>query len=122
MVDAPAAAASWVVQQLRASGWKVKSQVRDTPHGEGVMIAAKAGAANKLGYLAAHSAIVLICISALFDGDMVIRAQMWLGDKAVFKGNGLIADVPAESRLALNNPTYRAICWCRRARRPAQSS
>ena len=107
MADAPAAATSRVVQQLRASGWKVKTQVRDTPHGEGVMIAAKAGAANKLGYLAAHSAIVLICIGALFDGDMVIRAQMWLGDKAVFKGNGLIADVPAESRLALNNPTYR---------------
>lgn len=107
MADAPAAAASRVVQQLRASGWKVKTQVRDTPHGEGVMIAAKAGAANKLGYLAAHSAIVLICVGALFDGDMVIRAQMWLGDKAVFKGNGLIADVPAESRLALNNPTYR---------------
>ena len=107
MADAPAAATSRVVQQLRASGWKVKTQVRDTPHGEGAMIAAKAGAANKLGYLAAHSAIVLICIGALFDGDMVIRAQMWLGDKAVFKGNGLIADVPAESRLALNNPTYR---------------
>ena len=100
-------AAARVVQQLQSSGWKVKTQVRETPNGEGVMIAAKAGAANKLGYLAAHSAIVLICIGALFDGDMVVRAQMWLGDKTVFKGNGLIADVPAENRLALNNPTYR---------------
>ena len=100
-------AAARVSRQLRAGGWRVKTQTRETPHGQGVMVAAKAGAVNKVGYLAAHSAIVLICIGALFDGDMVVRAQMWLGDKTVFKGGGLIADVPAENRLSLNNPTFR---------------
>jgi cytochrome c biogenesis protein len=42
----------------------VKLQQRDTPKGPGPgwMVAAKAGAANKIGYIAAHSAIVLVCL------------------------------------------------------------
>jgi cytochrome c biogenesis protein len=43
----------------------------------GWMVAAKAGGANKLGYLAAHSAIVLVCLGGLLDGDLIVRAQMW---------------------------------------------
>jgi cytochrome c biogenesis protein ResB len=31
------------------------------------MVAAKAGSANKLGYIAAHSAIVLVCLGGLLD-------------------------------------------------------
>jgi len=92
---------------LVESGWKVKLQPRDTPTGQGWMVAAKTGAANKLGYLAAHSAIVLVCIGGLLDGDLIVRAQMWLNDKTVFSGGGLIADVPEQHRLPLNNPTFR---------------
>ncbi|MDP4609528.1 MAG: cytochrome c biogenesis protein ResB [Burkholderiaceae bacterium] len=93
--------------QLTRAGWRVKTQERDTPHGAGVMVAAKKGAANKLGYLAAHSAIVLICVGALFDGDMVVRAQMWFGGKTAFDGGGMIADVAPQHRLSPSNPTYR---------------
>src|SRR5256885_10256406 len=50
------------------------------------MLAAKAGAAHKLGYIAAHSAIVLICLGGLFDGDLIVRAQMWLGGKTPYTG------------------------------------
>ncbi|WP_372656372.1 cytochrome c biogenesis protein ResB, partial [Hydrogenophaga sp.] len=49
-------AAHRIGQTLLASGWKVKLQSRDTAEGEGWMVAAKAGTANKIGYLAAHSA------------------------------------------------------------------
>jgi cytochrome c biogenesis protein len=97
-------AARRIGQTLVQSGWKVKLQQRDA----GWMVAAKKGAANKLGYIAAHSAIVLICIGGLLDGDMMVRAQMWLGDKSIFTGGGLIADVPLKHRLADNNPTFRA--------------
>ena len=45
------------------------------------MVAAKAGAANKLGYIAAHSAIVLVCLGGLLDGDLIVRAQMWFNGK-----------------------------------------
>ncbi|WP_372659750.1 cytochrome c biogenesis protein ResB, partial [Hydrogenophaga sp.] len=95
-------------QTLLASGWKVKLQSRDTAEGEGWMVAAKAGTANKIGYLAAHSAIVLVCIGGLLDGDLIVRAQTLFNGKTPFMGGGLIADVPAEHRLSPNNPTFRA--------------
>ncbi|GAB3184509.1 cytochrome c biogenesis protein ResB [Hydrogenophaga aquatica] len=94
-------------QALLAAGWKVRLQQRETSAGPGWMVAAKAGAANKLGYLAAHSAIVLICIGGLFDGDLVVRAQMWFNDKTPFTGGGLIADVSPQHRLTDRNPTFR---------------
>ncbi|MFT6766757.1 MAG: cytochrome c biogenesis protein [Burkholderiaceae bacterium] len=101
------AASQRIQRQLSRAGWKIKTQDRVTSNGQGVMVAAKKGSANKLGYLAAHSSIVLICVGALFDGDMVVRAQMWYGDKTAFDGGGMIADVPAQHRLSPNNPTYR---------------
>lgn len=103
----PQETAQQMGQALVAAGWKVKLQSRDTPTGTGWMVAAKAGAANKLGYLAAHGAIVLVCIGGLLDGDLVVRAQMWFNGKSVFTGGGLIADVPAQHRLSPQNPTFR---------------
>jgi cytochrome c biogenesis protein len=93
---------------LVLDGWTVKLQARSLPSGgRGWMVAAKRGAANKLGYLAAHSAIVLICVGGLLDGDLIVRAQMWLNDKSVYPGGGLIADVPERHRLSPQNPTFR---------------
>ena len=46
------------------------------------MVAAKTGAANKIGYIAAHSAIVLVCIGGLLDGDLMVRAQTWFNGKS----------------------------------------
>ncbi|MFT3717821.1 cytochrome c biogenesis protein ResB [Pseudorhodoferax sp.] len=107
VAGSPAAAAARIGKALAGAGWKVKLQRRDTPAGEGWMVAAKAGAANKLGYLAAHSAIVLICIGGLFDGDLVVRAQTWFNGKSVYRGGGMIADVAPEHRLSMRNPTFR---------------
>ena len=55
------AAAQRIGQGLVQLGWRVKVQERTTANGTGFMVAAKKGAANKLGYIAAHTAIVLIC-------------------------------------------------------------
>ena len=103
LAEAPEVAARRIGQTLVSGGWKVKLQQRDN----GWMVAAKAGAANKLGYIAAHSAIVLICIGGLLDGDLVVKAQMLLNGKSVYTGGGLIADVPVQHRLDANNPTFR---------------
>jgi cytochrome c biogenesis protein len=108
LAEAPEAAARRIGQTLVQSGWKVKLQQRQTPAGGGWMVAAKKGAVNKLGYIAAHSAIVLICVGGLLDGDMMVRAQMWLDGKSIYTGGGLIADVPAQHRLSERNPTFRA--------------
>ena len=108
LVETPQAAANRIGQTLLGSGWKVKLQSRDTPQGQGWMVAAKTGAANKIGYIAAHSAIVLVCIGGLLDGDLMVRAQTWFNGKSAFTGGGLIADVPAQHRLSSSNPTFRA--------------
>ncbi len=108
LAESPEAAARRIGQTLVQSGWKVKLQMRERPGGTGWMVAAKKGAANKLGYIAAHSAIVLVCIGGLLDGDMIVRAQMWLQDKSTYTGGGLIADVPQQHRLSSSNPTFRA--------------
>ncbi|MGV3727449.1 cytochrome c biogenesis protein ResB [Hydrogenophaga sp.] len=107
LAETPEAAANRIGQTLLGSGWKVKLQSRETPTGKGWMVAAKTGAANKIGYLAAHSAIVLVCIGGLLDGDLMVRAQTWFNGKTPFMGGGLIADVPAQHRLSSSNPTFR---------------
>ncbi len=99
----PEATLQQVNQLLTSQGWKARAQVR----ANGTMVAARKGMANKVGYLAAHSAIVLICLGGLFDGDLVVRAQMALLGKTPFAGGGLISDVPAQHRLSINNPTFR---------------
>jgi cytochrome c biogenesis protein len=101
--EAPAAATDRIARQLAGSGWKVKVQQRDN----GTMIAAKAGGANKLGYIAAHGAIVMVCIGGLLDGDLFIRMHQWFGGKSVYNGGGMIADVPAQHRLPPSNPAFR---------------
>ncbi len=107
LAGAPEAQAHRLGKLLVTGGWKVKLQQRDTSAGPGWMVAAKIGAANKIGYIAAHSAIVLVCLGGLLDGDLVVRAQMWLGGKTPYTGGGLIADVKPEHRLGVNNPTFR---------------
>ncbi|MFC3686555.1 cytochrome c biogenesis protein ResB [Hydrogenophaga luteola] len=107
LAEPPEAAAHRVGQTLLASGWRVKLQSRALSDGQGWMVAAKKGTANKIGYLAAHSAIVLVCIGGLLDGDLIVRAQMWFNGKSSFSGGGMIADVPAQHRLSPSNPTFR---------------
>ena len=107
LAEAPEAAAQRLGQLLATGGWKVRLQSRDTPAGQGWMLAAKTGAANKLGYIAAHSAIVLVCVGGLLDGDLMVRAQMWFGGKAIYNGGGMIADVPEQHRLSERNPAFR---------------
>ena len=107
LAQAPEAEAQRIGQMLAGGGWKVKLQERDTPTGKGWMVAAKAGAANKIGYIAAHSAIVLICLGGLFDGDLFVRALTWFGGKTVYSGGGFVSEVKPEHRLPANNPTFR---------------
>lgn len=102
--ETPDAALARVQGLLAGGGWKAKAQVRE----RGTMVAARAGASNKLGYIAAHGAIVLICLGGLADGDMIVRAQMALLGKTPFTGGGLVAEVPDAHRLSVSNPTYRA--------------
>ncbi|NOZ14947.1 MAG: cytochrome c biogenesis protein ResB, partial [Betaproteobacteria bacterium] len=105
--DTPADAAT-VAARLAAlaqnRGFRIKAFSRD---GGATLITAKAGAGNKIGYILAHSAIVIICIGGLLDGDMMIRAQMWFGGKSPIKGNAVISEIGPEHRLSVSNPGFR---------------
>ena len=103
----PEAEARRIGGLLAGAGWKVKLQKRDRSAGTGWMVAARAGAANKIGYLAAHSAIVLVCLGGLLDGDLIVRAQMLFNGKQTYNGGGTIADVDLKHRLSERNPTFR---------------
>ena len=105
--EGPAASAQRIGQQLAAGGWKVRLQERPREGGAGWMVAAKKGSANKIGYIAAHSAIVLVCLGGLLDGDLFVRTMTWLGGKSVYSGGGFISEVKPEHRLSSANPTFR---------------
>ncbi|CAM5785009.1 cytochrome c biogenesis protein ResB [Castellaniella caeni] len=89
---------------LRTQGYRYR--VRQD--GEAVMVAAKKGAANRLGYIFAHVAIVVICLGGLLDSELPVRLQTWLFDKQPIMGNMLISDVPESGRLSARNPSFRA--------------
>lgn len=100
---APGALAQESARRVAAAGYQVKLVEKDGA----TLLTAKQGAANKLGYIFAHAAIVIICVGGLLDSNLPIRAQQWLFDKEPFVGNGIIAEIPQRHRLGLGNPTFR---------------
>lgn len=90
---------------LRSMGYRFR--VRKDDDGS-MMIAAKKGSANRLGYIFAHVAIVVICLGGLLDSELPVRTQTWLLDKQPITGNMLISDVPESGRLPAINPSFRA--------------
>lgn len=88
---------------LTQLGWKARVQQRD----HGTMIAARRGAANKIGYLSAHSAIVLILIGGVLDGNAMVKLAMWAQGKELYTGSGFVAEIKPEHRLSTGNPSFR---------------
>ena len=89
--------------RLGHAGYKVK--VVDKGHG--ILVAAKKGAGNKFGYIFAHTAIIVILVGGMLDSELPIRFQQWFLGKTPYAGSGVIAQIPAQHRLGLGNPTYR---------------
>ncbi|MBD8533331.1 MULTISPECIES: cytochrome c biogenesis protein ResB [unclassified Massilia] len=101
-LDAAALAQQSAVR-LGHAGYKVKIVEKE----HGTLVAAKKGAGNKFGYIFAHTAIIVILLGGMLDSELPIRIQQWVFGKTPYSGGGLIADVPAQHRLSVNNPTYR---------------
>ena len=98
-----AALAQQMVMRLKDAGYQAKIVEKENA----TLVAAKRGAANKWGYIFAHGAIVIICVGGLLDSEMPIRVQQWFFGKTPFAGSGVIAEIPAQHRLSLSNPTFR---------------
>lgn len=99
----PAELTRQLLERVVGNGYKA----RVVDKGGATLITAKQGAANKWGYIFAHSAIVIICIGGLLDSDLPIRYQEWVHGKTPFNGTGVIAQIPAKHRLGEGNPSFR---------------
>ena len=101
--SSPPMALAEIGAALTQLGWKARVQQREN----GTMIAARQGAANKLGYIAAHSAIVLILVGGVLDGNAMVKLAMWLQGKELYTGSGFVSEIKPEYRLSTANPSFR---------------
>ncbi|NTV10416.1 MAG: cytochrome c biogenesis protein ResB, partial [Zoogloea sp.] len=92
-----------VLAYLQRAGFAARVSERE----DGVLIAAKQGSWSRIGYFLAHGAIVLICLGGLLDGNLPLKLQMALGGKKTTSGEQLISDIKPESRLGLDNWSFR---------------
>lgn len=103
-VYSPEQSTRHLTQWLNKQGYKVKIR----KDGDSRLLAAKKGSANRLGYIFAHAAIVIICIGGILDSELPVRMQVWLGGKIPITDNMMIKDVPDSGWLSLANPSYSA--------------
>ena len=99
-----AALAGQSAQRLAHAGYATK--MVDKPNG--VLVAAKKGAANKFGYIFAHSSIIVILVGGMLDSELPIQFQERFMGKTAFTGDGLIAQIGQQHWLSKSNPTFRA--------------
>lgn len=72
------------------------------------LIAAKKGSYNRAGYIFTHSAIVIICIGGLLDGNIPLKLQQIFGSKKMETRDVPQSQIPPESRLSTGNLSFRA--------------
>lgn len=99
----PQALEDWLARLLKSAGYRFRSR-RDDDH---LVLAARKGAWSRLGYLFTHAAIVIICVGALFDGNIPLKLRVASGDLKVETRDIPASEVPAISRLPVDNPSFR---------------
>ena len=92
-----------VIPVLQAFGYKVRSKASE----DHLVVAAKKGAINRLGYIFTHSAIVIICIGGLIDGNLLLKWKAFTGDIIIETRDLPASQVPQKSRLPVGNPSFR---------------
>ncbi len=92
-----------LLQYLDNQGYRYK-QKQD---GDSLLIAAKRGSTNRLGYIFTHSAIVLICIGGLIDSNIPLKIEQAFGWKKIETRDIPESQVPAISRLSPSNLSFR---------------
>jgi cytochrome c biogenesis protein len=80
---------------------------RTLPRNNGTLLVAKAGSGHRLGYIFTHSAIIIICLGGLMDGNLWLKAQEMMGHIKIEDRDIPVSAVPAISRLAVSNPSFR---------------
>lgn len=96
--------AQFIQEKLRNGGYQLSTK---TEQGA-VTIAAKKGSANRLGYIFTHGAIIVICLSALYDGNFNLKLREVAGQLKPETRDLFASQVPDISRLkADDNHAFR---------------
>jgi len=94
-----------LTQYLTSQGFTFKLKPQE--NGD-LLVAAKAGTHQRLGYILTHAAIVIISFGGILDGNLPLKIQEMLGNKKIEVLDLPESQVPAISRLGVGNPSFRA--------------
>ncbi|WP_374553767.1 cytochrome c biogenesis protein ResB [Aquitalea pelogenes] len=89
---------------LRGQGWRWREHQRADGS---LVLAAKKGAASKLGYFFAHIALVVICIGGLMDGNLPLKLAEMVGSVVPETRDIPQSQIPPQSRLSTSNLSFR---------------
>lgn len=95
-------------RQLRGLLTQHGYRLRENTTNECTLIAAKKGSANRLGYIFAHLAVVVICIGGLLDGNIPMKIRTLTGSLEVETRDLPASQIPQKSRLSPGNTSFRA--------------
>jgi cytochrome c biogenesis protein len=92
---------------LKQQGFISRETISDGGAGPQTLIASKTGTHYRWGYILAHTAIVIICIGGLIDGNAPLKVQQLLGWKKIETRDIPQSQVASESRLGPSNLSFR---------------
>lgn len=88
---------------LKDQGYKTKVHHRD----DGITIAGLKGSWNRLGYIFTHISIIIICIGALMDSNLLLKYRELTGDLAAETRSVPLDEIPQQSWLGPENFSFR---------------
>ena len=96
---------SKILHYLKKAKFKIKEKSKE--NGD-VLIIAKKGNYQRLGYILTHIGVVVICLGGLLDGNLIFKAQEIFGYKRIETLDIPASKVPEVSRLGISNSSFRA--------------
>ncbi len=101
--EAPAEVADRAEGALREAGYRTRREEKD----DHLVVAAKRGGANRVGYILSHVAIVIICVGALIDGNVALKIAEMTGRVSIETRDIPASQVPPESTLGPETAAFR---------------
>ena len=96
---------SKILHYLKQAKFRIKEKSKE--NGD-VLIIAKKGNYQCLGYILTHIGVVVICLGGLLDGNLIFKAQEIFGYKKIETLDIPASKVPEVSRLGISNTSFRA--------------
>ncbi|MDF1588993.1 MAG: cytochrome c biogenesis protein ResB [Gammaproteobacteria bacterium] len=95
--------ASDLESHMQQQGFRAKQTLID----DGILVSAMKGGLNRLGYIATHLAIIIICVGGLMDSNLPLKLAEWQGRLAIETRDLPSSQIPAKSRLPVGPQAFR---------------